>query len=130
MTPANLTEYNLSDPYINEPAALLVRDSDRHKFSRWSDLIGQEDLVIGIPEAFFYAGGVKKNLPDSVVWELSTPRLFFKEQGEKIDAMIFGAAGASAWTLLYPEYSVVFPKPQIQPIAIAFPLAKEDAAFV
>lgn len=129
VTPANLTKYNLSTPYINEPAALLVRDSDRHKFSRWADLIGQEDLVIGIPEAFFYAGGVKKNLPDSVVWELSTPRLFFKEQGEDIDAMIFGAAGASAWTLLYPEYSVVFPKPQIQPIAIAFPLAKEDAAF-
>ena len=51
------------------------------------------------------------------------------KQGEKIDAMIFGAAGASAWTLLYPEYSVVLPKPQIQPIAIAFPLAKEDAAF-
>ncbi len=129
ITPANLIKYNLSESYISEHAALLVKDEARQNFTTWESLIGRKDLVIGIPEAYFYAQGVQKNLPDSVVWELSTPRLFFKEKGEKIDAMLYGAAGASAWTLLYPEYSVVLPKPQMPAVAIAFPLAQDDAAF-
>ena len=43
--------------------------------------------------------------------------------------MLFGAAAASAWTLLYPEYSVVAPNPPIPPLAMAFPLQQSDKAF-
>lgn len=129
VTPESILKYNLTDAYITEPIALLVKDQDRSKFSHWTNIIGQKDLIIGIPEAFFYADGVQKNMPDSVVWELATPRLLFKEQGKDIDAMIYGAAGASAWTLLYPEYSVVMPLPISPPVAIAFPIGKHNVAF-
>ncbi|OUS31178.1 hypothetical protein A9Q98_03435 [Thalassotalea sp. 42_200_T64] len=129
VTPKNLLEYNLTTAYTEEPLSLLVRDIDRHKFSHWQKFIGKEELVIGVPEAYFYEPSVSKNLPNNTVWELSTPRLFFQEQGENIDAMMYGAAGASAWTLLYPDYSVVTPKPHAPPLAIAFPVAQGDIAF-
>ncbi|MEW6998290.1 cation:dicarboxylase symporter family transporter [Colwelliaceae bacterium BS250] len=129
VTPESILKYNLTDTYITEPIALLVKDKDRNKFSHWDNIIAQEDLIIGIPEAFYYAGGIQKNLPNSVVWELATPRLLFKEQGKDIDAMLYGAAGASAWTLLYPNYSVVMPLPIAPPVGIAFPIGKQDLTF-
>jgi hypothetical protein len=43
--------------------------------------------------------------------------------------MLFGAAAASAWTLLHPEYTVIVPKPLLAPISMAFPINHNDQAF-
>ncbi len=129
ITSTNILKYTLSEPYITEPIALLVKDEDRKNFSHWDKFIGNKDVIIGIPESYFNVQVVKKNLPNTVVWELTTPRLMFKEQGKDIDAMIYGAAGASAWTLLYPNYTVVIPKPIAPPVAMAFPVGSQDLAF-
>ncbi|WP_371376334.1 cation:dicarboxylate symporter family transporter [Thalassotalea aquiviva] len=129
VTPSNLLDYTLTQAYLSEPVALLVKDERRVEFSQWAQILTQGELIIGVPEAFFYAKGIRKNMPNLEVWELSTPRLFFKEQGKNIDAMLYGAAGATAWTLLYPEYSVVIPKPNVAPIAYAFPITSEDQHF-
>ena len=129
VTPKNLLEYTLTSSYTAEPFSFLVRDKDRRKFTYWKDIIDNKALTIGIPEAYFYEQSIQKNMPNNKVWELSTPRLMFKKQGESIDAMMYGAAGASAWTLLYPDYAVVMPKPLAPAIDIAFPVATGDLAF-
>ncbi|WNC67877.1 cation:dicarboxylase symporter family transporter [Thalassotalea nanhaiensis] len=129
VTPKNLLEYTLTSSYTAEPFSFLVRDKDRRKFTYWKDIIDNKALTIGIPEAYFYEQSIQKNMPNNKVWELSTPRLMFKKQGENIDAMMYGAAGASAWTLLYPDYAVVMPKPLAPAIDIAFPVATGDLAF-
>lgn len=128
-TPDNLIKYTLTKAYIEEPLALLVRDEDRKNFSHWHKFIYNDELTIGIPEAYFNSQTIKKNLPKNMVWELSTPRLFFKEQGKDIDAMIYGAAASSAWTLLYPEYTVMIPKPNLPPIAYGFGITSNDQDF-
>ncbi len=129
VTPDNLVKFTLSTAYIEEPLALLVRDEERKQFSRWRNVLDNKDLVIGIPEAFFNTQTIRKNLPDNKVWELATPRLMFKEQGKDIDAMIYGAAASSAWTLLYPEFAVVIPKPHLPPIAYGFGITTGDEDF-
>lgn len=128
-TPDNLIKYTLTKAYIEEPLALLVHDEDRKNFSHWHKFIYNDELTIGIPEAYFNSQTIKKNLPKNMVWELSTPRLFFKEQGKDIDAMIYGAAASSAWTLLYPEYTVMIPKPNLPPIAYGFGITSNDQDF-
>ncbi|WOH39348.1 cation:dicarboxylase symporter family transporter [Thalassotalea fonticola] len=129
VTPKNLLKYTLTSSYTAEPFSLLVRDTDRRKFTYWKDIIDNKALTIGVPEAYFYEQSIEKNMPNNKVWELSTPRLMFKEQGDNIDAMMYGAAGASAWTLLYPDYAVVMPKPFAPAFDIAFPVATGDLAF-
>jgi hypothetical protein len=62
-------------------------------------------------------------------WKISTPRLFFREDFQHIDAMLFGAPAASAWTLLYPDYTVIVPKPLTSALSMAFPINKNDHAF-
>ena len=39
------------------------------------------------------------------------------------------AERGSAWTLLYPQFSVVVPEPGIIKVPLAYPIAEHDAAF-
>jgi ABC-type amino acid transport substrate-binding protein len=42
---------------------------------------------------------------------------------------MFPAERGSAWTLLYPQYSVVVPGPGIVKVPLAYPIARHDLAF-
>ncbi len=127
--PDNMKAYTLTIPYSKQALAFLVKDRRRAEFTHWKNIVDREDLTIGIPETFFYQDAVENNFTKGKAWKISTPRLFFKEEYQHIDGMLFGAAAASAWTLLNPQYTVVVPKPAISALAMAFPINKNDQAF-
>lgn len=127
--PDNMKEFTLTIPYSKQEVAFLVKDERRAEFTQWKQIVSREDLIVGIPETFFYQDAVEHNFTKGKAWEISTPRLFFREEFQHIDGMLFGAAAASAWTLLYPEYTVVVPKPAIAPLTMAFPISKNDQPF-
>jgi proton glutamate symport protein len=127
--PDNMRRFSLSAPYSQQSLAIIVKDERRAEFTEWQAIITNESLVLGIPETFFYEDAVSTFFKHDTAWELSTPRLFFKDEYDNIDGMIFGAPAASAWTLLYPNYTVVMPKPIRPPLNMAFPINKNDQAF-
>jgi Na+/H+-dicarboxylate symporter len=127
--PDNMAQFTLTVPYSEQTVAIVVKDERRAEFTRWENILKREDLTLGIPETFFYKNAVERNFTNGKAWEISTPRLFFKEEYQHIDAMIFGAAASSAWTLLNPDYTVVVPKPELAPLYMAFPINKNDHAF-
>jgi proton glutamate symport protein len=43
--------------------------------------------------------------------------------------MLFGAATASAWTLINPEYTVIVPKPARPELSMAFAINTDDSTF-
>ncbi|WP_394176802.1 cation:dicarboxylate symporter family transporter [Thalassotalea litorea] len=129
VTPGNLINHNLTNPHIEETLALLVKDKERSKYADWHRIIENPDIVLGMPETYYYEKTIKKNMPNNVVHELSSPRQFFTSDTLEIDAMIYGAAGASAWTLLYPDYTVVIPEPHLPKMGMAFPVQKQDYEF-
>jgi len=127
--PDNMVKFTLTVPYSQQSLAFIVKDQRRVDFKEWPKIIKNKDLTIGIPETFFYQKAVERNFIYNDAWEISTPRLFFKEKYQHIDGMLFGAAAASAWTLLHPEYTVVVPKPVLAPLSMAFPINHNDHAF-
>lgn len=127
--PDNMSQFTLTMPYSTQNIAIVVKDERRAEFTDWQKILQREDLTIGIPETFFYKKAVAKNFTSGKAWEISTPRLFFKPKFAHIDAMIYGAAASSAWTLLNPDYAVVIPKPELPPLFMAFPINKNDHAF-
>ncbi|TLU64820.1 cation:dicarboxylase symporter family transporter [Thalassotalea litorea] len=129
VTPGNLINHNLTNPHVQETLALLVRDNERSKYGNWHRIVENSEIVLGMPETYYYDRTVKKNMPNNVVHELSSPRQFFIDEELEIDAMIYGAAGASAWTLLYPDYTVVIPEPRLPEMGMAFPVQKQDYEF-
>ncbi|MCJ8319872.1 MAG: cation:dicarboxylase symporter family transporter [Colwellia sp.] len=127
--PDNMREFTLTVPYSKQDIAFIVKDIRRAEFTHWEGILKRDDLIIGIPEIFFYKDAINRFFTHGKAWEITTPRLFFKEEFQHIDGMLFGAATASAWTLLYPNYTVVVPKPIRAPISMAFPINKNDSAF-
>ncbi|SEL45842.1 amino acid ABC transporter substrate-binding protein, PAAT family [Colwellia chukchiensis] len=127
--PDNMAQFTLTMPYSTQSLALLVKDKRRAEFTQWSNILARDDLILGIPESFYYKKAVQRIFTQGKAWEISTPRLFFKPEYDHIDAMVFGAAASSAWTLLNPSYTVVVPKPELAPLYMAFPINKNDHAF-
>jgi len=127
--PDNIAQFTLTMPYSTQNLAIVVKDKRRAEFTEWDKILPRKDLTFGIPESFFYQKAVARIFTQGKAWEISTPRLFFKEEFSHIDAMIYGAAASSAWTLLNPGYTVVVPKPKLAPLYMAFPINKNDHAF-
>ncbi|MGB1262401.1 MAG: cation:dicarboxylate symporter family transporter [Cognaticolwellia sp.] len=127
--PDNMAQFTLTAPYSTQNIAFVVKDKRRAEFTDWAEILQRDDLTLGIPETFFYQKAVSRTFTQGKAWEISTPRLFFKPEYAHIDAMIYGAAASSAWTLLHPDYTVVVPKPEIAPLYMAFPINKNDHGF-
>lgn len=127
--PDNMENYSLSIPYSEQTVAFIVKDERRSEFTSWQNILSRDDLIIGVPETFFYKDAIDKHFTQGKAWEISTPRLFFKEKYQHIDGMLFGAPSASGWNLLYPEYTVVVPTPRIAPLSLAFALNSVDHQF-
>ncbi len=127
--PNNMKELTLTVPYSSQSIAFIVKDKRRHEFTDWKTIFNNESLIISIPELYYSENLIKRYFKHNKVWEISTPRLYFKEKYQHIDAMLFGAPTASAWTLLHPEYTVVAPKPAQPPLAMAFAINSDDRAF-
>ena len=127
--PDNMENYALSIPYSEQTISFIVKDERRREFTQWSTILNREDLIIGVPETFFYKDAITQYFTKGKAWEISTPRLFFKETYQHIDGMLFGAPSASGWNLLYPEYTVVVPKPRLAPLSLSFALNSHDQQF-
>ncbi len=129
MIAENLAHFALSIPYTYEQMALVVKSKKRQKFRDLTLLQAKEDITLGIPGSLFYKEVINQKFPKAKIEILASPRRFFVEKSNDIDAMVFGAAGASAWTLVYPEYSVVTPKQQLSRIPVSFAIPPKDPAF-
>ena len=127
--PNNMQEFTLTVPYSSQSIAFIVKDDRRSEFTNWKNIFSNEALIIGIPELYFSENLIRRYFKHGKVWQISTPRLYFKDEYQHIDAMLVGAPTASAWTLLHPEYTVIVPKPAQPPIAMAFAINSEDNAF-
>ena len=46
-----------------------------------------------------------------------------------VQALALPAERGSAWTLMYPAYSVVVPEPGLVKVPLAYPIAEHDQAF-
>jgi proton glutamate symport protein len=127
--PDNMKEFSLSFSYSDQHVAFVVKDERRAEFVDWKDIVDRKDLIICIPEKVYYKKAIKSYFTKGKAWEISTPRIFFKEEFKHIDAMLLGAPAASAWTLLNPNYTVVSLKPLLPALTMVFPINKNDPSF-
>jgi len=107
--------------------ALVVRDHRRDEFA---DRIEEQDfkgLRVAPPRDIQGAGYIRAVLPGVDVVKIGSPREYFGSGGEGADAIIWTAEAGSAWTLLYPNFSVVPLRPITQ-IPVAYAVAQREAA--
>lgn len=73
---------------------------------------------------------IHERLPDAKVHLIQELTPFFAEQdAADVDALVFAAERGSAWTLMYPKFSVVIPAPDLVKVPLAYPIGQRDQAF-
>lgn len=107
--------------------ALLVKDHRRNEFTSLAALQDKQNLqlgVIGADSAFQHL--LENAIADVNLVPITSPRSFLKGSEEALDAVAYSAEAGSAWTLLYPAYTVVVPEPGIIKLSMAYPIPKGE----
>lgn len=127
VTPGRIRQWHFSEAPIDLTLGLLVRDYRRNEFSSLESLQKIPELRLGIIQSDpAYIRQTASRFPSAQIETLDTPRAFLRGQRPDIDAVIFSAEGGSAWTLIYPEFTVAVPHPMSMKVPLGYPLPQDD----
>ena len=132
MTTNLIKEMTFSTPYMQTNLAFLVPDYRQDDFVNLEALREEENVTIGIPRtADTLIGKVKEILPRAEVETVKPAQMmeYLERNSQGLDALLLDAERASAWTLLYPQFKVVVPRPGIGKIPLAYPVSNRDRQF-
>ena len=126
VTPERLTKANFSEPYMNITRSVVVEDFRRHKFKTWHSIDEKLTTSLGVVGEN-RAEDIKRALPNTDIVILETYHEFFTDNPKGVRALVISAEAGSAWTIIYPSYSVVVPEPHVKAHAgLAMPLGDSD----
>ena len=122
-------EYTISQPYADATLGVLVKDHRRQEFDSLK-LIREEG---GKSFAVLNSPSLRRNLkslfPELEFSSVDSPRPFLRDEMEGIDALIMSAEAASAWTMVYPGFTVVVPGSSLKRAPFVLVLPHGDDAF-
>jgi len=130
MTPDMTRQVAFATSYLDGTAAFLVPDHRRDEFSSREAARSHASLRIGMPDVPYYEMLLKDYLPQADVVILESPRQFLNGEVDDLDAFLFSAEAGSAWTLIYPDFSVAVPKPDRLAIPVAHAVRLDDAEWL
>jgi ABC-type amino acid transport substrate-binding protein len=124
VTPERALTMIFSTPYIDQTLAFIVKDHRRNEFNNRAAIRRLLAPRIGVPDVPDYVDKVRHYLPQATFVLLNSAREFFESHGEDLDALVFSAESGSAWSLLYPAYTVAIPRPDVLAVPLAYPMAR------
>ena len=126
VNPERLAMVNFSNPYMNMTTAVVVRDHRRNEFKNWRAIDKEPNVRLGVVGER-RTKNIKRYLPHADIVVLENYSNFFTDNPKGVDALIISAEAGSAWTILYPMYSVAVPEPHLKAnAALAMPLGTSD----
>lgn len=130
ITPEVASTVRQSMPVMTVTLAFVVPDEYRDAFATWEAIGEQSPLRVGVGPSEYYRREVATLLPNADIVPIDSPRDFFTGDPAAIDALAISAEVGSAWTLVYPRYSVVVPLPDriAVPVAYALPYGEPRLA--
>jgi len=118
-----------SNSYLDETFALVVPDYAREQFSSWSAIEARPSTTIAVPNVPYYIDKLRGRLPRARLMVVEDLGAAFAQPDPTVDAIAIPAERGSAWTLLYPQFTVVVPEPGIVKVPLAYPIARHDDGF-
>lgn len=119
VTPESVDFGTFAKPYLDQTAALVVRDHRRREFTDLEKIRGMKDLKIAVPSEY-YRQRLGRALPDAQVESIDHVESYLKGELPDVDALLYTAEAGSAWTFLYPQNAVVVPEGMRRKIPTGF----------
>jgi ABC-type amino acid transport substrate-binding protein len=126
VTPERSRQVAFVDSHMDETAAFLVRDHRRDEFNSDEALRSHDSLRIGMPDVPYYEALLRQYLPQAEIVVMDSPRPFLRGDVDDLDAFLYSAEGGSAWTLVYPDFTVAVPKVDLLRIPVAYSVRHGD----
>ena len=120
----SVENFKISNSYLDQTLAFIVPSYNRNKFKSKEAILKQDSIKIAISNRYFQKK-FAPYLPNAEIVVLTSPRAFFTNTAEEIDAYLYTAESGSAWTIIYPEFSVAIPQPAILKMPMAYPLPND-----
>jgi len=128
MTAERTRDILFSDTYLDETVAFVVPDDQREQYVSWDEIRARKTLTIAVPDVPYYVAKLREMLPRAHVEVYHDLAVLFDGAAAHVDAMALPAERGSAWTLMYPAFSVVVPGPDQIRVPLAYPIGKRDEA--
>lgn len=118
-----------SDPYWQVNMGLLVADHRRQEFETAAQIRQAKESTFAVTQANDLTSWLNVKYPERDFLHVDSPRPFLKGELPDVDAVIMPAESASAWTLVYPDFTAVIPNPSKLQIPVVFALPRGDGEF-
>jgi Na+/H+-dicarboxylate symporter/ABC-type amino acid transport substrate-binding protein len=119
----------LSNSYLDETLAFVVPDSAREQFATWEAIRSRPSITIAVPDVPYYVEKLRSLVPNATIRPVDDVTTVFESASPDVDAVTLPAERGSAWTLIYPAYSVVVPEPGALKVPLTYPIARQDHRF-
>jgi ABC-type amino acid transport substrate-binding protein len=129
VTTLRAREMLFSEPYVDETLAVIVADHRRDEFASWDAIRALGTITLVVPNIPYYVAKLRELAPRAVLDIRSQDEPLLPVVDSKVGAVLLPAERGSAWTLMYPQYSVVVPGPDPLRVPLAFPIGKRDEEF-
>lgn len=126
ITPERARVVAFSVSYMDQTLAFIVKDHRREEFSSREAIQRLKAPRIGVPNVRYYIDKVRQYLPQATLVVVNSTREFFENRDGKLDALVSAAESGSAWSLLYPAYTVAIPQPDVLTVPLAYPLPRGE----
>ena len=119
MSPERLLSVGFTQPYQTATIAVVLPDHRRGEFDTWDDPQMPPDLRLAVVYEDF-AVAARRQFPNAEIVVINSYSSFFNRSNDDRTGLIIAAEEGAAWNVLYPEHTVVVPKPIVQrPVSMA-----------
>jgi ABC-type amino acid transport substrate-binding protein len=118
-----------SESYLDETLALVVPDYARQRYASWDSIRQLGPITVATLNLQYYLSKLAELMPNARLQPQSDIEALFRTHAPNVDAIALPAERGSAWTLMYPEYSVAVPTPGTIRVPLAYPIGKHDEHF-
>jgi Na+/H+-dicarboxylate symporter/ABC-type amino acid transport substrate-binding protein len=115
-----------SEAYMDTTLAFVVTDHRREAFESYESIINMDSLRLAITDVPYYIEKTKKLFPNASLTVVQSPQEFLENKTNDFDALVYVAEAGSAWTLVFPQYSIAIPYPNIIKIPLAYAVSLDD----
>jgi len=131
ITPGRTNIFDLTLPVYTSSVGFIVRDFRRREFSSWNAIRARgESLNIAIDASRESQYSAANLLPDATITLLSDMNdqaQLLEKMSDDVDAVMDMAEEGAAWSVIYPQYSVIVPRPAFfVPVAYAVAKGNDD----
>ncbi len=126
-TPERAAKMTFATSYLDQTWALIVRDYRRSEFNSVEKVMDMEAPRLGVIDLPYIVDTLlRNNVPHAELVRLDSPRDFFTQKVGELDALVYTAEAGSAWSLIFPDYSVAVPQPDVYRIPVAYPVPRDE----